>query len=683
VQNDNVVGDAFLHHPALVWGVGTVAAALMFTSTLELPLFQSNLEVRALVLGAGIVLAAFVVCRLVPGGAIDHRNRRRVLFTVMAAHVLATLYFFPFTEIVNDRPLVNLDHSFHYYQAYRVREVFWETFHIDHYDPYFMAGYPGGTIFDLDMKGAEVFCAFTPVISVARALKLFILCAYLTMIPVIYWGSRMQGFKIEETVFGLLLFLSFWHWGRPYAGDFRYAGMFSFVFATHLCFLLVGLLRQVSRGKRIKTFLGLGPIAFLIHPTAVVTLPVPFAVSIGANRRSWKGRKCILLAGWCAAVVFINFLWLEPFFKYVWMKTTTELYYQIGGWQGLVRVLWKPSCLIALSMIALAAIGVARAAVERRMSTALPAAAAAVFLFFVAGAGVYLPGLNQLEPGRFLFGAFVFLTPLAGVGARYIIDKVLTIVRSESFRCRARKTIITVLVLVVLPLSMLESKFYFRHTVKTKFHPAVASLVDAVTARVKPPGRLMIEDCAAMHYGDVHLPALLPLVTGVEQIGGPYPQTFLLYYFSSFRWQETFGRPMDQWDSESFRPYLELYDVRWILTATARSTRAMTGLLDHPPVWSQPPYAMWAVDDLYTEALSIRPPTEGASTPGAPEVRSGMNRIEVSGDGRSAGYFIKYHWVPGLEVSGAARIRPVHRLDDPVPFIYIEPNGESNITIVY
>lgn len=687
VQADNAVPKTSLYDSVLVWGIGLTAAALLCVSTLEIAPFQRSLELRALVMCAGVLFAAIYFYRLVPGGKIDHENRRRVFFAVWAVHVLATLYFFPLADILNNRPVITLDHSFHYYQAYQVREVFWDTLRFDRYDPYFMAGYPGGTIFDLDMKGAELFCVISPIISVARALKLFILAAYLIIVPAVYGGSRMQGFKIEESMFGLFLFLAFWHWGRPYTGDFRYAGMFSFVFATHLCFVLVGLLRQVCRGTRIKTFLALGPLAFLVHPTTVVMLPVPFAVSIGADRRQWGGRKCILLLGWCAAVIFINIVWLEPFFKYVWMKTTTELYYQIEGWRGLVRLLWKPSCIIALSMIALAVVGVARTTVERRLKTALPAAAGSIFLFFVAGAGVSLPGINQLEPGRFLYGAFVFLTPLAGVGCRYLIDGVLALFRSDVFRRRAKTTVVTAMILVALPLSLLESKSYFRHTLKTKFRPAVASLVDEVTNRVEPPGRLMIEDCAAMQYGDVHLPALLPLITGVEQIGGPYPHTFLLYYFTSFRWEETFGRPMNEWSRESFRPYLDLYDVRWVVTASDRSTRVMGELMGRPPVWSQPPYAMWTVERARDEADSGAEPTNryaaGSPVSAATEVRAGLNRIEISGGDGTTGYFIKYHWVPGLEVTGAARIRPVNLLDDPVPFIYIEPNGESDITIAY
>jgi hypothetical protein len=158
-------------------------------------------------------------------------------------------------------------------------------------------------------------------------------------------------------------------------------------------------------------------------------------------------------------------------------------------------------------------------------------------------------------------------------------------------------------------------------------------------------------------------------MTGVEQIGGPYPHTFILYYFTSFRWEETFGRPMEEWDADTLGGYLELYDVRWILTATGRSGEVVSRLVGRPADWTQPPYALWRLG--------------GDRERVSPVVRSSINRLEVHGGGHLGGYFINYHWVPGLEASGNAIIRPVHRRDDPIPFIYVEPNGDEYVTITY
>jgi len=653
------------HSEKATWGLLILAAAIIVVSTLD----TGNLGLRGLILALGLLPAAIALTRIAPAGTLDGGNSRKILGAAFAVHVLATLFFFPLPDVVNGLPPVTLDHSFHYYQAVRARDVFWETLRIDRYDPYFMAGYPGGTIFDLDMKAAEVFCGIVPVVNVARCLKLFILGAYLGMVPALYLGSRLQGFRREESLLGVLLFLAYWHWGRPYAGNFRYAGMFSFVFASHLCFLLVGLLREVGLGRRMWSFLILGPLAFMVHPTAAVMLPVPISASLAADRRHWHCRRWLVLAVWCLVVVGVNAFWLRPFFSYVWMKTTTQFYYQVDGFGGLVRILLKPGGVIALAMMGLAIVGVWRLAVERRLSAGLPALMGSAALFVVAAVGVRMWAIDQLEPGRFLLSAIMFLTPLAGVGAREARERLARLFGEGGAAARVRSWVFAAMVLVMLPLAMLESKAYYRHTIRTTYTAEVSALVEAIEANVDREGRLMIEDCPAMFYGDVHLPALLPLSTGAEQIGGPYPHTFLLYYFATFRYEGTFGRPLEEWDGPGLARHLDFYRVRCVVTATEGATRAMAALLEVPPVWVSPPYALWRLEgkDLNTGVRS----------------RARMNRIEVEVDGGEDGYLLEYHWVPGLSVSRPATIEPRHVLDDPVPFIYLRPGGARAIAITY
>ena len=42
---------------------------------------------------------------------------------------------------------------------------------------------------------------------------------------------------------------------------------------------------------------------------------------------------------------------------------------------------------------------------------------------------------------------------------------------------------------------------------------------------------------------------------------------------------------------------------------------------------------------------------------------------------------LRYHWDRGLRVDPPARISPMMQLDDPVPFILLEPGGSTDITI--
>jgi hypothetical protein len=249
---------------------------------------------------------------------------------------------------------------------------------------------------------------------------------------------------------------------------------------------------------------------------------------------------------------------------------------------------------------------------------------------------------------------------------------------------------LAVLVLAVSPIvfSYLSATTGYRHRVCTTFNPEVKELVEAVKTHVDPSGRLMIEDGPAALYGNVHLPGLLPSYTGVEQIGGPYPFAFVKHHFATFQQDETAGKPLAEVPPGEFRAYLDLYNIRWILTATPPTRDYISRTILYPDggfgerpgggnatariIWESPRYALWQVD---------RP---GAFTGGESDrVRSSFNRIEIDLEGAHDFVLLKYHWVDGLSVSEPATMTPVRQLDDPVPFIFVNPNGASSIVISY
>lgn len=646
------------------WALVVVGVALVTASTLDTGWLERRLILRmALTVAGAVPLVVFIVHQM-PQGRISDRNRRVVLLAILAVHAMATCYFMPLSVIVDGRPVVTVDHPVHYYQAERTREVFWHTFQVERYDPYFMAGYPGGTLFDLDMKAAELFCAISP-LSAARSLKLFILCAYLTILSSLYWGSRMQGFGLEETVLGTICFLAFWHWGRPYGGEFRFAGMFSFVFASHLSFLLVGLFRQFVFGAWRKTFFVLGPFAFLAHATMVVIVAVPFVVIMLVLRKYWFYRRTVGLVLWALGVIFINIIWLHPLITHIGEKSPTDVYYQVSGLRDLASIIVRPGCGIALGMVGLALIGTRTIQREQRLAAALPAVSTICFLFVIGTFGVWLPGIRQLEPGRFLFAAFVFLAPLAGAGARWVLWRGSELLSARA-GARVRAIAMALAIAAMLPLSALESKAYYRHTIATSLSPAVDELIAAVTENVDGPGRLLFEDAPARVYGGGHVGAILPILTGVEQIGGPYPHTFLVHSFTSFANDQLLGRHLTEWTPSALAEALSWLDVRWILTSSQLATETFSAVSWVERVWVSHRYTLWR-----TTYARI-----------APAIEATINSIVVDMD-EVEERVIPYHWMDGLQTDPPARIGPIERPPDPVPFIWVESRGAKRVIITY
>ena len=617
-----------------------------------------------------------------PGGAdTGEASRRAIIAAIFGAHLVATLFFFPPEDIFNGRPVLTLDHSLHFYQVERAKEAFGRSLRLDSYDPSFMAGYPGGTVFDIDSKGVELWCAVLRMLDTARAYKLFIVLAHLLLPLTVYAACRRLRYTFAETVFALLFLLPFWHWGRPYVGHFRFAGMFSYLLVCHLALYISGLFRSFLAGEPVKRFYILGPLAFFVHPTAAVLLPFPFIALVFARGRrhgvSPASRAALFLV-WCALVLAVNALWLIPLLRYLDIKTASETFFQLNGLRGLLGVLVKAGNLPALLLCLFAMIGVARLARERRWETAAAPAAGSIFLLLVAAFGIYLPFINQMEPGRFLVPALIFMAPLAGAGAIYIIGKARAALRAPRLSAAFNASLSIVLLLSAPALSLASSRAFFRHTLSTTFTPAARVLIEALEERTDPSGRLMIEDGPAWNYGDTFLPALLPSYTGVEQIGGPYPFTFIEHHeVAAFQTCKAFGRSLSEMDSVRFAEYIDLYNIHWILTATPGCAARVGELVGAAAAWSSAPFTLWEVS----------PGSTFASAPGV-IVKASLGGIRVTlppddSEPPVGRILLKYHWDPRLETEPPARISPEKRLADPVPFILLEPGRAREITITY
>lgn len=637
----------------------------------------------ALLAGAAL-LALQPLMRLCGALGGDGERRTAVIAAIFGTHLVATLFFFPPEDIVNERPVLTLDHALHFYQCSRQREASADFAGPRLYDPYFMAGYPGGMAFDLDAKGPELWCSLLRVIDTARAYKLFIVLVYLLLFFGVYAGCRNLRCEFDETVYGLLLFLVYWHWGRPYAAQFRFAGMFSYLFACYLAFYLIGLFAAVLRGERARLFYVVGAVAFFVHPTTAVLVPVPFLalylvarrrLPAGDARRAWHRRAALRFALWCLVVLAANALWLVSFPRQFGERTSITGYFQIQGMGGFLGMILKPSRLLVLPLFVFSVAGVVHLVRTRRLSDAVAPAVGSVFLFLVASFGTYVPYINQLEPGRFVVPAILFLAPLAGTGFASSAAAIRRKYRDGSLYRIAHAGAVSGLVICIPVLGLAASREYYRHTVTTTCTREVRGLIEAIKERASPVGRLMIEDGPAWKYGNCLLPAILPLSTRVEQIGGPYPYSFLPHRFAGFERNRVFGQALAEFEPDRFAAYLDLYNVHWIVTATAECGEEVERLLGGGPSWRSGTLAIW---DIPT-ASSF------ASEPGV-VVRASVNEIEVlitrdSEEAVPAEILLKYHWDRGLEVAPPARISPRRQMDDPVPFILLEPNGEKDIRI--
>ncbi|MEE9269091.1 MAG: hypothetical protein V3V49_02415 [Candidatus Krumholzibacteria bacterium] len=665
-----------------------LALLLLLLATFDPESMWMSRQVRYLIVAVGAVLGAGVVLRMMLrtafcGAQNGGQPRKALLVAMVAVHLVATLIFLPPGDLLNDKPIVTLDHSFHHYQAARANQHLFRTGRLDFYDPYFMAGYPSA-IFDLDMKATELFCAFFPAGQVARALKVFILLCYLTLVLSVYLGMRYLGYSERESLLGLMVALVVWHWGRPYLSHFRYAGMFNYLLMSHGALLVAGLFQRFwNKGSGVALFV-LGALLFFVHPTAVVVLPVPVCLVLICGRRRFTPRRVWLLLLWWMVVVAVNLVWIVPMFQHLGDKMASSAYFQVRGLDASLDLLFHPSSLPAGVMLLLAIIGtIALSRVGRVAAAAVPVVTA-IFLLLVTAYGLYIPGLRQLEPGRFLVPALIFLVPPAGAGLASVLGAVHRAVGERGVLRWSVPVVLAVTLVSPVVLSLLSARTTYHHRVSTSVTPEVQRLIDVLREHTNSGGRLMIEDGPARLYGGVHLPGILPLYTGVEQIGGPYPFTVIRHHFATFEKERTMGRALERHEARAFKRYFDLYNILWIVTATPEAadfvrrtagTGPDAGAADTPLVdrtWQSGRYTLWRVNRkaAYTDV-------------DGPEVTAGIDRIEIAGTGAAPSFVLKYHWDKRLSVTPPATMTAEFRMDDPVPFIRITPNGADRVVIRY
>jgi hypothetical protein len=608
------------------------------------------------------------------------RGRGTIIAAVFGANLVATLFFFPPEEFVNREPVLTLDHALHYQQVVRAKDVFGETRRLHTYDPYFMAGYPGGTVFDIDSKGVELWCALSGPVGTPRAFKIFIMIGYLLFPLSIYAGSRKLGFDFREAVLSTLILMACWHWGRPYISEFRYAGMFSCLTISHVSLYLAGSFRAFLRDGKAPAFWIAGPLAFLVHPTPAVLLPVPFLtlfllarkkVPSGRAHTGWELKLLARLVAWCLLVLAVNAIWLIPFFRYLDVKTPSETFFQIHGLSGLAGLLLRPGMLPALMLFALAAAGTVCLIRNGRSPDAAAPSLGSLFLIVIAIFGIYIPLFDQMEPGRFLVPALIFMAPLSGPGLIAMMRGAGGMLSSRG----ARAALVTLLLVCSPVFSLLASRAYYRHALSTEIPAEAEQMIEALKLHTDPPGRLMIEDGPAWDFGEIFLPAVIPMHTGVEQIGGPYPWAFIKHNFTNFHMCRAMGEDLTEMGWEKLKRYLELYDVRWILTTTPECTGYVTENIGSDPLWASEHFTLWetGIVSLGDRGISIK---------------SDYGSIEVYLPVDDAGnvperVLLPYHWDRGLTAEPPAEISGEQRMSDPVPFLVLEPNGVRTILIEY
>jgi hypothetical protein len=231
--------------------------------------------------------------------------------------------------------------------------------------------------------------------------------------------------------------------------------------------------------------------------------------------------------------------------------------------------------------------------------------------------------------------------------------------------------------------------------VKTPFlsskpSPRLRWVVDQIRAHVKPGERVLYEESGADlegvpdPYQHGRYSGLLPYLTGVEVIGGPYLHAALKTNFTQFGEGSLFGR--SDWDLDFLVRHAALYRPAAIV---CWSPHAVAFCLAHPDLIEVEARdeRLLPVFDTQTGRFYLRSSVllfgrvrgfGGAAVFGEATMSAEPGRLRIA-SARAAELdglvVLGYHFVPRLRSRPAVPLEPVRLEDDPVPFIGFRPPG--------
>ena len=597
-------------------------------------------------------------------------------------HVLAMYLFLDWHEVLSNPPVADTDYATHWAEVWSVSH-FLENGRLWGYDPFFMAGHPEGTLFDLDNKLIEV-AAF----SLSRAglpLPLsynLVLVSLMALAPLaVYPAGHWLGLGRGQALLAQLAALGLWYLDPALRWSWQGSTL---AFASTVCLSLLVLAAAVHLSRPESSpspaawllWFVLGPLLFWLHAMTFLILLLPLTLWTLRSWRKLSGTQRATLLLWPALVLLANAPWLLGALRFHWARMASNQYLQGGlpalaaDLVGLGRVDGASTVsLIGLRWLVMLLGGLGLWQMARRGTVGQALASGAWGGLLVAYGAVYLPGGGNLQPYRYIEQAAIWSTLGIGPGLRVLANTYAT-----RFPQRIWVGIVAIITLFAT-LWVGNAAWRFRppplggpaHHRWQGPSPAAKEVCRHLKELPLENGRLLTDDS--------RLGALLPWCSGAQVIGGHFFEIWTQYGYTNATIRDFLDVPYENYTVATWRDALKRYNVRWIIAHEEWNIPGWYTLSDwlanHPrQVIAGPrfgPYRFYQPRD----AVGELPFT----------ILAEHGRLLIT-DAPDQSFTLPFHWISYLRAAPpSVRLSPETVGDDPIPFIRVEPAGNATIEI--
>ncbi len=594
------------------------------------------------------------------------------LAAVLAIHLALAMTLVSPGVVFSGEPIASLDYSLHFVRVWITDGLLSEHGRIWGYNPFFLAGYPAGTVFDVNNHFIELFCVVLHRIGFAlpTTFNLFVFLA-LILAPVMMWAAaRNFGLSPWQQVAAAAIATLLWFTDREVGLTWRVGVIASGVAMYTLPFALSCLHRYIERRSWgwLSAFVVTGSLVSLVHPLSFLFFFGAVAVYLMVRAPRFDPRFWGAMVLFAGVVLVVNLMWIVPLLQHLPLKTTSGYH-----WIGDLRMLFHDLTLSRGSGLRLIIYAFGLGGLwtwwrdGRRELVELIGVPVVILTIFGYLSG-HLAIFRDYETYRNNLVVSFLLIPAAAVG----IDRGLVYLRTLAPKRRAvvagAVSVVAVLLLAKnLMWFMPYARLDFRRYALGPLRGAEMRTVKALADRVEPGERVLVE------YWP--LGAMVPWYTGREVIGGPYPLVWMPHNFANYTvFSEVsvrgetrlFGRPLSEAKADLGRN-LDLYGIGWVVAYTEASKTLYDGHEGVTPVAEYGRQKLYRVDE--PSGLLIRGDARV-------EGRFGTLMVDASVSGPVT---LKYHWSPTLIAEPEQPVLPCTMGDDPVPFIHLPdaPNGHT------